>query len=131
MTWRQGSTRGPSWGSQVRSDCARFSVGCLLCQNRRCRLLCGRRAARLDFADGFCLRGRFTFGQFLAVEVPNYTRHVGPRFKIGWHTAVLFHTMWAGIVSGKRFDQVEVVALQEFPQIARTAFDIGARIEGV
>ena len=43
----------------------------------------------------------------------------------------MLDALGSGVVGGEGFDQVEVVALEEFAEITRAGFDVGLGIEGV
>src|ERR1700757_2268624 len=69
-----------------------------------------RGCARFVASSGlrFCL-----LGQFLSVEVTDYTRHIGPGLMVRRHTTVLLHPLRACIVGSQCLDQVEVIAFQK------------------
>ena len=92
---------------------------------------------------GFCSRSlgysglrcrlcaRVLLRRLLLVEVSHYARHVGPRLVIRRHAFILLDPKRPRIVSGQRLYQIEVVTLQQFPQIFRSTLDIRLRIECV
>jgi len=70
-------------------------------------------------------------GEFLFVEVANDAGDVGFGFVVGRNAVVLVDALRAGVVGGESFDEVEVVALQEFAKITGAGFDVGLRVKGV
>src|SRR3977135_1283 len=67
----------------------------------------------------------------LGVVLMDDPGHVGTGFAKWRHSPILLYTLRASIVSGQRLDEIEIVALQKFAQIAASARDIGLRIEGI
>jgi hypothetical protein len=43
----------------------------------------------------------------------------------------LLDALRAGVVGGQGFDQVEVVALEQFAEVAGSGFDVGLRVKGI
>jgi len=76
-------------------------------------------------------RSRGLGGEFLFVEVADDAGDVGFGFVVRRHAVVLFDALGSGIVGGEGFDEIEVVALEEFAEIARAGVDVGLRIEGI
>ena len=89
---------------------------------------CGGRFGR-GFRVG--LAGYGSGGEFLSVEVADDAGYVGFGFEVGRDAAVLVDALRSGIVGGEGFDQIEVIALEEFAEIARAGLDVGLGIEGV
>jgi len=65
------------------------------------------------------------------VEVADDAGDVGFGFEVGRDAAVLVDAPRSGIVGGEGFDEVEVIALEEFAEIAGAGLDVGLGIEGV
>src|SRR5579872_5211513 len=61
--------------------------------------------------------GRFLLSHLLLIEIPYHPGGRRPSLIIRRHAAELLHTLGAGIVSGQSLHQIEVVALQQLPQI--------------
>src|SRR6267378_7002231 len=78
----------------------------------------------------FSPRDLFLGGLFEIVLVHD-AGHVGAGFAKWRHSPVLLDALWTGVIGGERFDQVEVIALPKFAQIAAATGDIGLGIECV
>src|SRR5271166_6190516 len=63
----------------------------------------------------------------LLVVLVHDAGHVGAGFAKWRHSAILLHALGAGVVGSQCLDQVEIVALQKFAQIAASARDIRLR----
>jgi len=74
--------------------------------------------------------GRFG-GEFLFVEVADDAGYVGFGFVVGRDSVVLLDALGAGVVGGEGFDEIEVVALEEFAKIAGAGLDVGLGVEGI
>src|SRR5216684_2801287 len=70
-------------------------------------------------------------GDLLSVVFVNNAGHVGAGFAKWRHSSILLDALRTGVVSGQRFDEIEVVALQKFAQIPASTRDIGLRIKGI
>ena len=80
----------------------------------------------------FCGGGSRGFGgEFLFVEVADDAGDVGFGFVVGRDAVVLFDALRAGVIGGEGFDEIEVVAFEEFAEIAGAGFDVGLGVEGV
>src|ERR1700687_668225 len=103
---------------------------------------CGFRSA-MGVARGFARSSggdlfflfRFLFlgdllGDLLAVVLVHNSSHVGAGFAKWRHSLILFDALGTGVVGGQRLDEIEIVALQKFAQIAASASDIGFWVEG-
>ena len=70
-------------------------------------------------------------GEFLFVEVADDAGYVGFGFVVGRDSVVLLDALRSGVVGGEGFDEIEVVALEEFAEIAGAGFEVGLRVEGI
>ena len=75
------------------------------------------------------LCGNALLRRLLLIEVFHYARYIRPSLVIRRHALILLHPQRSRIVSGQRLHQIEVVTLQQFPQILCSAFYIRLRIE--
>ena len=65
------------------------------------------------------------------VEVADDAGYVGFGLVIRRDAVVLFDALRPGVVGGEGLDEIEVVALEEFAEIAGTGLDVGLRVESV
>lgn len=70
-------------------------------------------------------------GEFLFVEVADDSGDVGFSFVVGRDAVVPVDALRPGVVGGEGFDEIKVVALEEFAQVTGASFDVGLRVEGV
>src|SRR6266403_6227557 len=70
-------------------------------------------------------------GDLLRIVLVHDAGHVSAGLSKGRHSPILLDALRTCVVSGQRLDEIEIVALQKFPQIAASARDVGLRIESV
>src|SRR3977135_3056945 len=73
----------------------------------------------------------FFLGDLLGVVLVYGAGYVGAGFAKWRPSPPLLDAWRPSVVSGQRLDEIEIVALQKFAQIAASARDIGLRIEGI
>src|SRR5450759_1668942 len=76
----------------------------------------------------FCF---FFLGDLLEVVFVYDPGYVSAGFAKWGHSPILLDALRTRVVSGQRLDEIEIVALQKFAEIAASASDIGLRIEGI
>src|SRR6266446_6718566 len=99
---------------------------------------CGFRGASMGWGFGgdlfllrfFPPRHLFLRG-LLEIVLVHDAGHISAGFAEWRHSPILLDALRTCVVSGQRLDEIEVVALQKFAQIAASARDIGLRIEGI
>ncbi len=77
------------------------------------------------------LRGCFFLRYFLAVVFVDDAGYVGASLVKRRHSPVLLDALRPGVVGSERLDEIEMVALQQFAQIAASAAYVGLGIEGI
>ena len=79
-----------------------------------------------------CLRPRDLFlGDLLEIVLVHNAGNVGAGFAKWRHSPILLDALRPRVVSGQRFDEIEIVALEKFAQIAAPPRDIRLRVEGI
>src|SRR5208282_246678 len=68
---------------------------------------------------------------FLAIVFADNASDISASLVEGRHSVELLDTLRPRVIGGKSLDEIEVVALQEFAQIAASACDVRLRVEGI
>src|SRR6202158_4556364 len=123
-----------------REECGRLLLAGLcraylrLKHSRTWRLACGGGGLRARPFGGSGFRDRacgFLLCRLSLIESLDDARYLSPRLVVRRHTIKLLDSLRPCIVGSQRLDQIEVVALQQFPQIFRSALNIRFGIESV
>ena len=108
-----GSSFGGDWS---------FRRGCRFGRDRSF----GRR-----FGQGLFLLRFFFLSNLLGVVVVHDAGYIVVSFAKRRHSLILLDALRTRVVSGQRFYEIEIVALQKFTEITASGADVGLRIEGI
>src|SRR5579863_586838 len=103
---------------------------------RRSTRRTGRIRGSLRLCRSFVCRGGLGFcslalSQLLAVEVTDNAGYIGLRFVVWRYAMILFDPLRACVVGCESFNEIKVVALQQFAEIFGAALDVGGRIKRI
>src|SRR6202030_243824 len=83
------------------------------------------------FAGELLALGFFLLSNLLGVVLVHDARYIRARFSKWRHTPILLNPLRTSVISSQSFDEIEIIKLKQFPQIAAPARNICLRIESI